>query len=48
MNCFRLRRSRAVSIWPNNSSESEGATRRVARTEFGVKGNRSLLLTLGT
>jgi len=36
-----------VHLCPKNSSEFVGATRRVARTEFGVKDDRVLFLVLG-
>jgi len=35
-------------IGVQKSSEFVGATRRVARAEFGVKGDKALFLTLGT
>jgi len=38
----------SVFIRVQKSSEFVGATRRVARTEFGVKGDKALFLTLGT
>jgi hypothetical protein len=49
---FWLRLCRVICIGvhprPKNSSEFVGATRRVARTEFGVKVDKALFFTLGT